>query len=225
MKIRALFLDFYGTVVEEDDQYIQYICKTIATNSCLNPSPKEVSRYWWQSFTTLCHQCYGAHFKLQREIEVISLQNTIQHFKSTTNAKEMSQLLFNYWEKPDLFPDAHLFFDKVRIPVYIVSNIDRIDLEKALSHYSFQVNGIITSQDAHSYKPRSEIFETALQLGGLKADEVLHIGDSWSSDIEGADGVGIESVWVNRKDRPVSGKAKPLKVCQDLVETLDYLYS
>jgi putative hydrolase of the HAD superfamily len=47
-------------------------------------------------------------------------------------------------------------------------------------------------------KPDARIFKIALQKSGYAADELVHVGDSIKSDVEGASMVGIKSVWLNR---------------------------
>ena len=84
------------------------------------------------------------------------------------------------------------------MPIYIVSNIDTIDVLKAIDFHQLSPSGIFTSEDAKAYKPRKEIFELALKSTGLHADEVIHIGDSLSSDVKGASSVGIKAIWLNR---------------------------
>lgn len=46
-------------------------------------------------------------------------------------------------------------------------------------------------------------FEYALSKTKMKPDEVVHIGDSLGSDIDGANAVGIKAVWINRSNRAV----------------------
>lgn len=60
---------------------------------------------------------------------------------------------------------------------------------------------VFTSEDARAYKPRREIFEMALATTGLKVNEVIHIGDSLSSDVMGAGSLGIKAVWLNRSKK------------------------
>lgn len=43
----------------------------------------------------------------------------------------------------------------------------------------------------------------ALASTGLRTDEVVHIGDSLSSDVKGAGALGINTIWVNRSQREV----------------------
>ena len=73
----------------------------------------------------------------------------------------------------------------------------------AIEFHGLKPNGIFTSEDARAYKPRKELFELALRKTGLRADQVVHIGDSISSDVQGASQVGISAIWVNRGGREV----------------------
>jgi FMN phosphatase YigB (HAD superfamily) len=79
----------------------------------------------------------------------------------------------------------------------------------------------VTSQDCRAYKPRADMFEKALALLGLPADQVLHVGDSYGSDVRGARSVGIPVLWVNRKKRPLPlGHEAPDCVSEDLTGLL-----
>ncbi len=42
------------------------------------------------------------------------------------------------------------------------------------------------------------LFELALEKTGLTPEEVMHIGDSISSDVKGASALGIHTLWLNR---------------------------
>jgi FMN phosphatase YigB (HAD superfamily) len=47
------------------------------------------------------------------------------------------------------------------------------------------------------------LFELALKETGLNVDEVIHIGDSISSDVNGAGALGIRTLWLNRFGKEV----------------------
>ena len=49
--IKAVLLDFYGTLVEEDDLYISKICNDIVSNSSNEVLPSEVGKYWYKQFS------------------------------------------------------------------------------------------------------------------------------------------------------------------------------
>ena len=101
-----------------------------------------------------------------------------------------------------------------------MSNIDRGDILKAIDYHGLKPAGVFTSEDARSYKPRRELFEMALEKIGLNPDEVVHIGDSLSSDVAGANAVGIDAIWVNRADKDIP---KGVKAVSNLLEVLDAL--
>lgn len=62
---------------------------------------------------------------------------------------------------------------------------------------------MITSKQAGSYKPDLKPFFEAQERMGLEdaPDRWLHVGESLFHDIEPANRLGIDSVWVNRPDR------------------------
>lgn len=201
--IKAIFVDFYGTVVFEDGEIVKQISQIIyETGNAENAS--QIDGFWWMRFKELFKNSHGENFRTQRDLELQSLKDTIEHFDSTADAVSLSDSMFEYWMQPGIFEETKEFFEKSPVPIYIVSNIDRADILAAITFHGLTPAGVFTSEDAKSYKPRKELFELALQNTGLSADEVIHIGDSLSSDVQGAASVGIKGIWVNR-----GGKAVP----------------
>jgi len=201
MKYKALFLDFYGTLVHEDDIAISEITKKI---SCFTPSgclPKEIGSFWWAELRGLFENSFGNNFRTQRELESISIQKTLKHFDYSGIAINIEEILFSNWTRPKIFEDTLPFLEQNSLPVCIVSNIDRNDILKAIEFHNMKFENIVTSEDAKSYKPRSEIFKLALDKMKLAPKDVLHIGDSLAFDVEGAHSYGIDSFWLNRKKR------------------------
>lgn len=64
--------------------------------------------------------------------------------------------------------------------------------------------GIICGDMVRAYKPHRELFEEALRVSGFMPKEVVHIGDSVASDVEGARAAGIRPVFLNRSKAEVS---------------------
>ncbi len=200
--IKGFFIDFYGTVVFEDGEKVTKISRLLyETGNGKNAG--EIGNYWWSRFKTLYENSYGENFRTQRDLEILSLQDTIDRFSTTEDAKMLSNEMFEYWMAPPVFEESKEFFEKSPVPVYIVSNIDREDILKAIELHGLKPAGVFTSEDARSYKPRKELFELALKSTGLKPEEVVHIGDSLSSDVKGAGALGIKAIWVNRSKKEV----------------------
>ena len=200
--IKGIFIDFYGTVVFEDGEKVTKISRLLyETGNGKNAG--EIGNYWWSRFKTLYENSYGENFRTQRDLEILSLQDTIERFSSTEDAKRLSNEMFEYWMAPPVFEESKEFFEKSPVQVYIVSNIDREDILKAIELHGLKPAGVFTSEDARSYKPRKALFEFALTGVGLPAGQVVHIGDSLGSDVAGASSAGINTIWVNRSGREV----------------------
>ena len=77
---------------------------------------------------------------------------------------------------------------------------DKSGLRDCFSH-------IVLSEEVGCQKPNPRIFEEALRMNGLQAEEVVMIGDSWSSDIQGAINAGIDQIWI-RKNKEQGTKSQ-----------------
>lgn len=218
--VKAVFIDFYGTIVHEDGVVIKEVTQEIFDTG-IAEDKSMIDAYWWNEFQTAFLNSFGECFETQRELEYQSLVKTINHFQSTANAEKLSNLMFEHWVKPPIFEESKHFFEVCPAPIYIVSNIDRADILKAIQYHNLKPSEVFTSEDAKSYKPRKELFELALNTTGLTANEVVHIGDSLSSDVEGAASLGINALWVNRSRREVPSGVISI---ENLLEALNTLF-
>lgn len=109
--------------------------------------------------------------------------------------------MFDFWTRPGLLPGSEEFVSWCPLPICIVSNIDRADLQAAIQHVGLSLPMTVTSEDVRAYKPRAELFQNGLELLQLQPHEVLHIGDSVTSDVAGANALGIDVAWVNSSGR------------------------
>lgn len=66
---------------------------------------------------------------------------------------------------------------------------------------------IVLSEEVGCQKPNPRIFEEALRMNGLQAEDVVMIGDSWNSDIQGAINAGIDQIWI-RKNKEQGTKSQ-----------------
>lgn len=220
-KYRGLLLDFYGTLVHEDDEIVSGICEQIQRSAAVTATREEIGRYWWISFSGRFQEAHGDSFHSQRTLALESLADTINYFEAAGIPSALIASQHDHWGAPPIFADTKPFLNFVaqaRIPVCIVSNIDRIDLEKALVYHGLNLENIVTSDDVKAYKPRQEIFEAALAKLGLPREEVLHVGHSRTSDIAGARTSGIPVAWLNRFGKEVSEEQFANHTLQSLEE-------
>lgn len=199
--LSAVLVDFYGTIAHEDDVVRQRICEKVAAASSSPTSPAEVARRWWVAFVDQCASSHGGAFKSQRAALKDALARVLAGLDSRVDADQLIADQFDFWRHPPLFDDVRPFLASLQVPVCVVSNIDRADLEAALEHHELTVDHVVTSEDAKSYKPRPEPFRRALEALDVDPPGVVHVGDSLSSDVAGASDLGIRVAWVNRTAR------------------------
>ena len=97
------------------------------------------------------------------------------------------------------FPDSAEFFEKCRVPIYVISNNGLSYVEEGMRDKDLHPAGIICGDMVRAYKPHREIFQKALEVSGLGPEEVIHIGDSVTSDVAGAAAAGITALLLDRK--------------------------
>jgi HAD superfamily hydrolase (TIGR01549 family) len=125
-------------------------------------------------------------------------------------------------KKHNLLPNAKETLEYLfpKYPLHIITNgFDEIQSIKMnagqITHYFQEV---VTSQNSGFKKPDSRIFEYALKKVGAVAEECLMIGDSFQSDIVGANRAGIDAVFFNPDQRPQDISLKPKFEIQNLME-------
>lgn len=74
--------------------------------------------------------------------------------------------------------------------------------------------GHVTAIAAGAAKPDARIFAALLEMAGVEAAQVLHIGDDPLADVIGATRAGMQAVWLNRDGRewPAAFAAPPRTV-------------
>jgi len=197
--IKAVFIDYTGTTVQEKGTEIQELVTRLCRNSSLH-EPEDVVRRWWTLVKQYEESCFGERYLTEDEI----VDRILEKFKIENDlndsAEELHDLVRRFWVNAPLFPDAEEFFVKCPIPVYVISNNGIQYVEKAMKQKGLLTAGIIYADMVRAYKPRREIFDKALEVSGCRAEKVLHIGDSYSSDVQGAAAAGIRPVLIQRTE-------------------------
>lgn len=106
-------------------------------------------------------------------------------------------------------PEALAEFDKMGIPMYVLSNsgftaealsiiLERFGVRKYFKN-------IWSSADYGKIKPSREFFEMAIEHVLLdnpaeKRENIVFVGDTYCTDVKGANDAGIDVIWINHKD-------------------------
>jgi 2-haloacid dehalogenase len=104
-----------------------------------------------------------------------------------------------------------------RYQVAVISNIDDDLFAETRRHLGVEFAGVITAQQARSYKPALNNFQLALRTLGISPERLLHAAQSIYHDVLPAQALGISTVWVNRRSaRPGAGAVRAATARPDL---------
>ena len=112
-----------------------------------------------------------------------------------------------------------------KYPLTVVTNgfvevqyekFDKSGLRNCFSH-------IVLSEEVGYQKPNPRIFEEALRMNGISAEDVVMIGDSWNSDIQGAINAGIDQIWIRKSKDPLPEGQSATYLVQSLSEVMEIL--
>ena len=114
----------------------------------------------------------------------------------------------NEMENMPSIPEALAEFNKMGIPMYVLSNsgFTAEALSGALEKLGIRkyFKQIWSSADYGKIKPSREFFEMAISNvlsdnPAEKRDNIVFVGDTYSSDVKGANDAGIGVIWINHK--------------------------
>lgn len=217
--IKAVFIDYTGTIIQEKGEDLEKVVYRIWKNSRLE-TPEETVRHWWSLLKVMEEESFGDAFLTEDEIVDRLLDRLNKEVGLVDDFRELHKLIQRFWMYAPVFDDVKAFFEQCVLPIYVITNNGVSYVEECLRHNHLKAAGIISGEMVRAYKPHKELFAYALNKSGCRADEVVHIGDSAVSDVKGALAAGITPILIDR-----SGKSSctDCKVIHRLAEGLEYL--
>ena len=134
----------------------------------------------------------------------------------------------NVFHDLDVFDDVTDCFerlDSAGYELYIVSNGEPVLLDAIVERAAIDdfVRGTISADEIETYKPDEAIYRHASARTETSIENILHVATPWY-DVFGAMHTGMQTVWVNRQDRPWEVfDGDPDLITDDLYGLLDAL--
>ncbi len=212
---KAVFLDFSGTMVHEDDPYIMQVMRYFLTASDLK-TPEQVLSTVWGMLKKLEWDCFQDSFVKKDVMVDRILADCTERFHLTADHSAMHEAWRKSWLHAPLFDDVRPFLARCTLPVYVVTNNDHAYTSQNLAEKGLAVAGLISSDMARACKPHPEILREALRIAGVRPEEAVLIGDSEKSDVPCAQAAGITPVLLDRAGH-IDGE-RPYRVIRSLTE-------
>lgn len=200
--IKAIFLDYTGTITQEGGTDVAQMLKHCAANSNCKDM-QTLLQGWWTLLREFEEQSYGENFVTEDEIVNKILARWKDEIQLDDDFEELHTLCQRFWMYAPIFDDVKDFFERCPVPIYLLTNNGAQYVEVAMRENDLHPTAIICGDMVRAYKPHRELFDKALEISGLTADSVIHVGDSVSSDVKGALSAGIRPVLLNRNEKPV----------------------
>ena len=233
-KYKAIFFDFGGTLMcaESDNVAHLHMMKEVIQRYNLTVSPKDMvikynSFLFTKEMTLLAANPKENSFTPLRESTKKAFKGVLEEYNIQPSKEDFqwfSKLFFeNHKKYIKLFPETLLILrelKKTNLHVGIISDID-----DDFQDFQFKVFGIIemfdsitTSEEVQIYKPKTKIFQVALNKAGCQGKESIIIGDSYKKDIVGGKNMGMTTIWINKFSGDDADKDKADFVVKDLKE-------
>ena len=215
MAVRAVLLDFYGTLAEDEPW---------------DPSPPDLlaqrgvtppGREWWAGWysNTLDGQEHHEHSESRDRYEAWQRSRRTAMLAELGVGPDDAELLLADFDAAAerfvmrAYPDAPEALAELRrrgLRVVICSNWDW-DLDAAIDQAGLRehVDAEVSSARVGCRKPHPGIFHAALEAAGVEAGEAVFCGDSWHADVEGPMAVGIPAVHVWRPGPRFAARPAP----------------
>ncbi len=217
--LKTVFIDYTGTIIREDGPASMEMVKRCYMNSDAK-SPQEALSYWWENLKKYEEAAYLDDFITEDEIVDKLLDQFEGELNLKDNKEELHGLCNELWSKSPVFDDVKEFFETCPLPIYVVTNNGAEYVQVAMDDNGLAPAGIVCGDMARAYKPHKELFEKALEISGCTVGEVIHVGDSVSSDVKGAQNAGIRPILLDRTGEKVVPGVTVIKSLTELIEMI-----
>jgi len=192
--VKAIFFDFWGTLVENGVwSPIKQVKNILRINL---PFPEYVVRMEKAMMTQ-------AFPSLKEAFQAICTE-----FSLEADDKQMDELI-GIWNKSWMLAHPYEEVEKVleelqtKYDLYLISNTDSTSILNVIEKFSLDqyFKKKFLSFDLGTIKTDPEFLETVLRETKLKREECMVVGDSLQSDVIAAEKAGIKAVLVDRRDK------------------------
>ena len=199
-EIKALTFDVFGTVVDWRSSIIRDMgefaaCKNIAAD--------------WAAFADAWRALYQPTMEKVRSGELpwtklddlhrMNLQQLVDRFGLSSLSESELDYINRVWHRLDPWPDAVAGLERLKTRYIIapLSNGNVALIVNMAKRAGFPWDVVLGAEVARHYKPQPEAYITAVELLGLKPEQVMMVA-AHNGDLVAASGCGLRTAFVAR---------------------------
>jgi 2-haloacid dehalogenase len=210
-RFTTISFDCYGTLIDWESGILPALRRVLGSHGqSQSQSQSLTDAALLELYGEFEAEAESGPYKSYREV----LQSVVRSFADRLHFEASSAEIRSLHESVHAwppFPDtvAALLELQKRYKLVVISNIDDDLFAETRKQLDVEFDGVITAEQARSYKPSINNFQMALRRLALSPDRLLHAGQSVYHDVVPARSLGISTVWVNRKSaRPGIGAVR-----------------
>ena len=219
-KIRAVTFDVGHTLIEPREAVGDVYAEAAARHGCTNLSRAELE-----------HRFHVALGKAGSAVNTRAdwariVDDTFVGLAPRPPSETFFPELFERFAQPSawrIYDDVWPALDELSlrgVRLGVISNWDnRLRALLAALELASRFEVIVISCEQGSAKPAREIFESAARQFRLPPAEMLHVGDNWEADVQGARAAGFRSVQIARGSPNGPHRATTLRALAGLIES------
>lgn len=226
--IRAIIFDLDNTLIDLDkhvEDALRLICNQIGITF-----EREYLTYFDELDHMLWTQTHPSSNQInQEDIPVKRFELFFSHFGIEYNDVAQANVWFKEGLVSHMYPieDAETILKKLKklgYQIYVLTNgLISLQMPRIIhTNLIGYIDKVYVSEEIGYSKPNSKAFLHVLNDNHLNKKEVIMIGDSLENDIQGANELGIQSIWYNPKKVMNETKIKPTKEVTKLTEILSW---
>jgi 2-haloacid dehalogenase len=208
----ALTFDCYGTLIDWEAGILAGLRPVLARRG-VEPSDDGLLEVY-AGFEAVAE---SGTYRRYREILGRCLREVAAHYGFEADEAEVAAFSDSVGEWP-AFADsaAALALLHTRFRLGVITNCDDDLFARSATRLGATFDWVVTAQSVGGYKPDPHNFEVAFERIGLPRERILHVAQSLFHDHVPAKGLGLSTVWIDRRhDRPGSGATPPAKATPD----------
>ena len=232
MPLKAIFFDAAGTLIKTS-RPVGESYALLAKKYGMEVSPEELRERFRVCFSSAAPLAFpGAEAKeikgLERQWWKDLVRRIFEPHGRFERFDDYFAELFSYFSKPEawtLYPETIETLSALSERGFVLDVISNFDsrlfaILEGLGIASRFDSVVISSQVGYA-KPAPEIFQAALGLHRLKAEEAVHVGDSPDKDAAGASTAGLTGVLLDRNGRAVVGSFPRVRNLKEILILID----
>ena len=204
-RFTTISFDCYGTLIDWESGILPVLRAVLANHGQSLPDAAILELYG--EFEA---EAESGPYRSYREVLESVVRAFAERFHFQASSSEIHSLhesVHAWLPFPDTVPALRELQRRYKLAV--ISNIDDDSFAETRKHLGVEFDGVITAEQARSYKPSLDNFRLALRKLALSPDRLLHAAQSVYHDVVPARSLGISTVWVNRRSaRPGIGAVR-----------------